>query len=321
MFEQEVDAAGRRETGQAEHAHWHRRVLCGHFGDGRTETAVEDAFLGGDDTAGFLRCSDHRVGVDRLDGRHVEYACLDAFLGQQIGGGERARDERTDGDQGHIVPVSQLIGLAHGENVIFRRHGWNLVAANAHVRRLASGRRPTHRFTRLLRVGRGHDNEVGDRAHPGEVLDRMVRRAELAVGETGAHGAEHGREVAVGDVGLDLLGCATGKEGTGGADEGQEPAIGQTGGDADHVLLGDADVDQTIRELLGEGAEIARSNGVVAHRNDALVGSRQFDQRFDKGLPAIEGRYGGDLCGFVSAHFAAPSSAFARSNCSADGTL
>ena len=149
----------------------------------------------------------------------------------------------------------------------------------------------------------------------------MVCRAKFAVGETGTHGAQHGREIAVGDVGLDLLGRATGEEGAGGADEGQKTAVGQTGGDADHVLLGDADVYQTIRELFGKGAEVARADGVVAHGDDALVGGRQFDQRFDEGLPAVEGRHGGDLCSFVGAHFAAPSSAFARSNCSADGTL
>ena len=74
----------------------------------------------------------------------------------------------------------------------------------------------------------------------------------------------------------------------GGADEGREAAIGEAGGDADHVLLGDADVDEAIGKFLLEGDEIARADAVIADRDDTLVGARKLDQSLGEGLPAIE---------------------------------
>jgi hypothetical protein len=40
--------------------------------------------------------------------------------------------------------------------------------------------------------------------------------------------------------------------------------LARPGADADEVLLGDADVDQPVRELLAEADEVARADGVVA---------------------------------------------------------
>ena len=80
--------------------------------------------------------------------------------------------------------------------------------------------------------------------------------------------------LAVGDVGLDLLERAAGEERRGGADERDQPAVGQAGADADEVLLGDADVDQPVGELLAEADEVARADGVVADGDDARVLAR-----------------------------------------------
>ena len=75
---------------------------------------------------------------------------------------------------------------------------------------------------------------------------------QLAVGHARALAAQDDVRVAVGDVGLDLLERAAGQERRGGRDERDQPAVGQAGADADQVLLGDADVDQAVGELLAE---------------------------------------------------------------------
>ena len=47
--------------------------------------------------------------------------------------------------------------------------------------------------------------------------------------------------------------------------------VRQPGGHADHVLLGDAYVHQTIREFLGETSQLAGADRIVADGHDACV--------------------------------------------------
>ena len=126
------------------------------------------------------------------------------------------------------------------------------------------------------------------RPHPRQVLDGVVGRAEAAVRHPGALGAEDDVEAAVGDVGLDLLGRAPTDERTGRADEGDEPGIGEPGADADHVLLGDPDVDEPVRKLLGEAAEVARADRVVADGHDPGVLASEGAQLVGEGVAAVE---------------------------------
>src|SRR5947209_14518563 len=87
--------------------------------------------------------------------------------------------------------------------------------------------------------------------------------------------------VGVGDVGLDLLERAAREKRRGPADEGQQAAIRQPGADADHVLLGDADIDKPLRPPRFEGDELRGTNGVVADRDDLLIALGQTLERRD----------------------------------------
>ena len=142
-----------------------------------------------------------------------------------------------------------------------------------------------------------------------------MRRAELSVGHAGALPAQHDVDVAVGRVGLDLLERAAGQERRGGRDEGQQAAVGQAGADADEVLLGDADVDQPLGELLAEADEVARADGVVADGDDALVLARQRDQLLRERLAAVV------RLGVLRNEGHRESSWIAASTCWASGTL
>ncbi len=71
------------------------------------------------------------------------------------------------------------------------------------------------------------------------------------------------------------------------ADVRDEPAVGEAGADADHVLLGDADVDEPIGELVAERAELRRADGVVDDGDDALVGAGKIEQRRGERITAV----------------------------------
>src|SRR5699024_8858135 len=115
-------------------------------------------------------------------------------------------------------------------------------------------------------------------------------------------------------IGLDLLQCPAGEERAGAADERHQTGGRQTRPDPDHVLLGDAHVDQPVRERLPEGDQVGGADRVVAHGHDPLVLGGQRDQLLgERGAVVVDGRGGVGEC-----H---TSSLVARATCSAVGTL
>ncbi len=88
-------------------------------------------------------------------------------------------------------------------------------------------------------------------------------RPELAVTDARRLADELHVGVGIGDVGLDLLERTSGEEARSGADERDLAAVGQAGADADHVLLGDADVDRALGPALAEAGELGRADAVV----------------------------------------------------------
>ena len=168
----------------------------------------------------------------------------------------------------------------------------------------------------MRRIGRHDDAEPVDGPQPAQILDRVVRRPESTIGHARTYAAKHDREAVVGDVDLDLLERPTGQEGTSAADERYESAVGETRADADHVLFGDADIDEPFGEQLLEADQIAGADAVVADSDDALVGLGEFDQRLGEGDSAVEGWRGFWTRAFI---IRVPSSA--SSICSRVGTL
>ena len=250
----------------------------------------DGGFLHGDEPSRFHRRAQHRRLVERHDGRHVQHPRGDPLPGQQVGRREGARDHDAAGEQAHIIARAELHGAAGGEVVVRRHHRGDLEAADAHEHGRAGAGGPAQGGARLRGIGRHCDGDVAHRAHPGEVFDRVMRGPQLAVRHAGALPAQHHVMAAVGDVGLDLLERAGGEEGRGGGDERDHPAIREPGGDAHHVLLGDADIDQPVGKFLAERDEVAGADGVVADGDDAAVGARECDQLVAERLPAVERR-------------------------------
>jgi hypothetical protein len=143
-----------------------------------------------------------------------------------------------------------------------------------------------------------------------------MRRAELAISHPRAHSAEHDREAIIGDVDLDLFEGPSSQEGTRSANKRKETSVRQPRAHSNHVLLGDAHIDEPVRKKLLKPSEIARTDAVVADSDDPLIGLRKLDQCFREGDAAIEGRRR-----FVGSSVHQASSFSASSTCSGDGTL
>ena len=63
-------------------------------------------------------------------------------------------------------------------------------------------------------------------------------------------------------------------------DEGHLAAEAQTGGDADHIGLGDAALDEALGEFLGEAVHLDAAFHVGAQRHDILVLAASLDKAF-----------------------------------------
>jgi hypothetical protein len=64
----------------ADGLHRYRLVMCQHIRDARSESAVEQVLLGGDDGAALAGRSVDRVFVDRFQREHVDHARVDAVV-------------------------------------------------------------------------------------------------------------------------------------------------------------------------------------------------------------------------------------------------
>ena len=111
-------------------------------------------------------------------------------------------------------------------------------------------------FARLEIVRRHDDGEVVNRAQRGEVVQRMMRAAERAVADAGADADEPGRHIRVADVVLDLLERPRREKAGRRNGERLLARRRQSGGDADQVLLGDADFDELFRQAWPNGPSL-----------------------------------------------------------------
>ena len=86
-----------------------------------------------------------------------------------------------------------------------------------------------------------------------------MRRAQRTVAHAGADADQLHRMIGVGNVVLDLLERAGGEEARGRDREDLLARGGQPRGDADQVLLGDADLDDLLGQRLAERRRACRS--------------------------------------------------------------
>ncbi len=167
-------------------SHRHRAVLAQDFGDGAAETAIDVVLFGGDDGAGFPGAVDQQVAVDRLDGMDVDHPRPDALVGEDLGGFQRLDQHVAGGDDGQVAAFTQRHALADLELVggLVEHHRY-FGAREAQVDRPLELRNGAGRQFGLDRVGDRNDGHVRQRAHEGDVGDRVVAGAIIGIGQSG----------------------------------------------------------------------------------------------------------------------------------------
>ena len=132
----------------------------------------------------------------------------------------------------------------------------------------------------LVVVGGHEHGHIRQGLHQGDVLHRLVRGAVLAERDAGVRAANLDVLVAVGHDLAYLVVDAAGNELGEAPDEGHLATEAQTGGDADHIGLGDAALDEAPGEFLGEAVHLDAAFHVGAQRDDILVLAASLDKAF-----------------------------------------
>ena len=117
----------------------------------------------------------------------------------------------------------------------------------------------------------------GDLGEQREVVEAVVARA-VVTGDAGAVDAEDHRQPVQADVVDELVPRRDQERGVD-RDDGTQPAHRHARGGGDRVLLGDADVEATIGEALGEAEQAGGARHPRGDRDDLGVLLGEFDQR------------------------------------------
>ncbi len=123
----------------------------------------------------------------------------------------------------------------------------------------------------VVGVGRAHDGELGDRAHDAEVFEGVMAGAVEPHRHPGVMPDDAHRQAGIGAVGADLLAAEQRRERGERRRVGDEARRGHAGRDADHVLLGDAEVEEAVRMPGGEVVGAVGLGEIGGQHGDAVV--------------------------------------------------
>src|SRR6056297_1799363 len=183
------------QRGAERHGHIHRphpqnrgikvikRLFIDPAGDFPGDPKALVAFIDDDHAAGFLGRFEQRGLVQRHNGARVDHLGLDAFLGEDFGGGLADLHHRRGADQGDIRAFTLDISLAEGnEEFLFGHRG--LVVVHQLVfedhDRVVIADRGLHQALGLVGRGGHRDLQAGDMRH-----QRVQRLAVLRGGAPG----------------------------------------------------------------------------------------------------------------------------------------
>ena len=188
---------------------------------------------------------------------------------------QRGLHAAAGGENRGVVAVAQRDDLADAERRVVAVDRAEKAEADVDRARRSSAAARTARQA-LVRIGRRQDRHAGNRAQQRDVLDGVMRRAPRPRFEAGERGDELHVVAVVGAVVADLLEAAHADERRHAEHERQLAGMREAGGDADEVLLADADVEVALGKAVGEAAQRAE---VLRHEDDARIGFRELADR------------------------------------------
>jgi len=193
----------------------------------------------------------------------------------------------THGNQGDIAALPDHLRLSEFEAPVQARHRDGVVLPQAvihrprKIARLADGR------GRLRRVRWNRQCESREGAQRADVFQGVVRPPGVAVLEAGSHAHNPDRQFVGHRAVANEFERTQRCEGRDGIGVRPEPGLGQACGHADHVLLGHARVQKTLREALAKRLQghIAK---VAGQQHDTRVVARQLAEGIDECLSQLD---------------------------------
>ena len=247
--------------------------------------AADRPFLDGDQQLVLARQGAHQGLVQRLGETRVRHRRRQPVGAKLVRRRQALVQARAEAQQRHRRPFAQHPPLAQLQDLAALRQGGAepLAARIAQRRRTVVDRHQSRHHVHQLRlVRRRHHHEARQAAEIGDVVrSRMglTVRPDL----TGAVDGEANRQALDGDVVHDLVVGALQKRRIDHRER-LHPRARQPGRERHRVLLGDADVETSIRELLGEQVETRPRRHRRRHRDDARVPLRLRHQRLGEHL-------------------------------------
>ena len=245
--------------------------------DAAAEPAARDALLERDDEPLATGLIEDQLAVERLGEPGVDDPDRPAVGLERIGGFQRSCHDRAESDEQQVAALAQDLATADRQDLRLDREQPETRVARVvqGERALVRQRGPHERAQLLLIPGRG-DDEVRELALGGQREHALVARAVLA-DEPGAVDGDQHRLVVLADV-VDRLVEGSLQEGRIDGHDGSQAAHREPGGERQGVLLGDADVEEPLRELGLELGEAGAGRHAGGDPDDPPVGPGELDE-------------------------------------------
>ena len=275
-----------RPHAQAGIQHPGQRQMLQHEG----AEAADRALLDGDQHLMFAGQPLHQPGIQRLGETGIGDRGGQAIASQFLGGGQAFLQPRAIGQDGDRRAFAQDTALADLQRLAARRQfdASTLAAWIAHGGRpVVDGRTGGYHMHQLRLVGCRHQHEIRQTAQIGDIEAAGMGCA-ISTDQPGAVDGEAHRQALNRHIVHHLVIAALQE---GGIDRGERlhPLRRHTGGEGHGMLFGDTDIEDTIREPLGELVQPGPARHGGGDGDDALVGLRLLDQRLGEDI-GVAGR-------------------------------
>ena len=234
--------------------------------------------LGSDDGAGLLGAAHDKLTVDGLNGIHIDYTDGNALFRQHLGSLYRLVHQKAAGDDGDIAALTDDCALAELELLILGVQIGIDITGQAQVHRAVGLGGVPGRPAGGGRIGGNDDLHVRKRPHDCDILGSVVAGAVECV----AHAAVCAAEL---DIQVRIAYLVTGRQQTQRGEENGEGVYkgyladgGHTRSGCDHVLLGDAHVEEALGMRLAEKRTLGRAGKVGIENNYIFVSVAQLGQ-------------------------------------------
>ena len=189
------------------------------------------------------------IGINRLDGRHIDDHGFQSLLTQLIGGGKSSCCHAPCPYEGHVNAVPENLSLAPLEGASGRMDIGDGIFSQADVYRAFMGDGGLDGFFRFPAVRWDDDRKIGQAAHESDVFDGLMGGTVTADGQAAVTDDDFYIEIGQADGIAGDFQSPFGKQcirsGQGDFSDGS-----QTGGGTHQVLFGNTDIEKPFRSLV-----------------------------------------------------------------------